>query len=77
VRGSYELTPGVKPFVEIRANIRVHDLNTDSSGYQRYYKGIAGLVGTSFNLRGTFTGDIAIGSRSGPMKIPGWRCSQD
>jgi hypothetical protein len=61
LRGSYELMPGVKPFVEIGANIRVHDLNTDSSGYQRNSKGIAGLVGTSFNLRGTLTGDIAIG----------------
>ena len=26
LRGSYELTPGVKPFVEVGADTRVHDL---------------------------------------------------
>ena len=61
VRGSYELTPGVKPFVEFGADTRVHDLNTDISGYQRNSKGVTGLVGSSFDLRGTLTGEVALG----------------
>ena len=32
LRGSYELTPGVKPFVEVGADRRVHDLEVDFSG---------------------------------------------
>ncbi len=39
LRGSYELTPGVKPFVEIGADTRVHDEEPDAFGYQRNSKG--------------------------------------
>jgi hypothetical protein len=70
VRASYELTPGVKPFVEIGSDTRVHDLNTDISGYQRNSKGITGLVGTSFDLRGTLTGEIAFGSAQRTYEDP-------
>ncbi len=35
LRGSYELTPGMKPFVEVGADKRVHDLEVDFSGEQR------------------------------------------
>ena len=53
--------PGVKPFIEASADTRVHDLETDTAGYQRNSKGLTGLVGTSVNLRGTLTGEIAVG----------------
>ncbi len=61
LRGSYEMTPGVKPFVEVGADTRVHDLATDISGYQRNSKGVTGLVGTSFELTRQLTGEIAGG----------------
>jgi hypothetical protein len=61
VRVGYELSPGVKPFIEASADTRVHDLNTDFAGYQRNSKGLAGLIGTSFDLRGTLTGEAAFG----------------
>jgi hypothetical protein len=61
LRGSYEILPGVKPFVEVGADTRVHDLNTDSSGYQRNSNGVTGLAGSNFDLRGTLTGEIAFG----------------
>ncbi len=61
LRGSYEMTPGVKPFVEVGADTRVHDLNTDISGYQRNSKGLTGLVGTTFELTRQLTGEIAGG----------------
>ena len=60
-RAGYELSPGVKPFVEVDADTRVHDLESDFYGYERNSKGLTGLVGTSFDLRGTLTGEVALG----------------
>ena len=39
LRGAYELSPGVTPFVEFGTDTRVHDLNTDFSGYAARFKG--------------------------------------
>jgi hypothetical protein len=61
LRGSYEMTPGVKPYVEVRADTRVHDLNADISSYQRDSKGLTGTVGTTFELTRQLTGDVGIG----------------
>jgi hypothetical protein len=61
LRAGYELSPGVKPYVEIDADNRVHDLNTDFFGYQRDSKGISGLVGSTFKLTNLLTGDVGIG----------------
>ena len=61
LRGSYELLPGVKPFVEVATDTRVHDLETDSSGYQRDSKGLTGSVGSTFQLTRVLTGDVSVG----------------
>jgi hypothetical protein len=61
LRGSYELSPGVKPFVEVSADTRKHDLAVDSSGYQRDSNGWTGMVGSTFELTRMLTGEIAIG----------------
>ena len=61
LRGSYELTPGVKPFVEASADTRLHDLETDFSGYQRDSRGITGKAGSTFELSRLLTGEIALG----------------
>jgi hypothetical protein len=61
LRGGYELTPGVTPFVEVGADTRVHDLNVDFSGYQRNSNGTTGLLGTSFDLSKILTGEVAVG----------------
>lgn len=61
LRGSYELTPGVMPFVEAGADTRVHDLNTDLSGYQRNSKGLTGSIGSTFELSRQLTGEISLG----------------
>ena len=61
LRGSYELTPGVKPFVEFDADTRKHDLQTDFSGYQRNSKGLTGKAGSTFELSRLLTGEIALG----------------
>ena len=61
LRGSYEATPGVKPFVEVGADQRVHDLNVDFFGFQR--NSIGGYVkgGSTFEFSRILTGDIAVG----------------
>ncbi len=61
LRGGYEMTPGVKPYVEVRADTRVHDLNADISKYQRDSKGLTGTIGTTFELTRQLTGDVGVG----------------
>ncbi len=61
LRGSYELLPGVKPFVEAGADTRTHDLQTDFSGFQRDSKGVVGRMGSTFELTHQLTGEIAAG----------------
>jgi hypothetical protein len=61
LRGGYELTPGVTPFVEAGMDTRRHDLVTDSAGYQRNSKGVTGQLGSTFELSRLLTGEIAAG----------------
>jgi hypothetical protein len=61
LRASYELTPGVKPFVEVGADRRVHDLAIDRSGVRRDSDGGYVKAGTTFELERTLTGDVALG----------------
>jgi hypothetical protein len=60
-RISYELTPGVKPFVEAEGDTRVHDLPFDRSGFQRDSNGGYAKAGTSYELTRLLTGEISIG----------------
>jgi len=61
LRGGYELMPGVKPFVEVSTDSRVHDLATDFNGFQRDSTGLISKVGATFDLTGRLTGEIAVG----------------
>ncbi len=61
LRGGYELSPGVKPFAEVGADTRVHDLNADLFGYQRNSKGLTGRLGSTFELTKLLTGEISAG----------------
>jgi len=61
LRGSYELTPGVKPFVEGSLDTRRHDLETDFSGYQRDSNGTTGTAGSTFEISRLLTGEVALG----------------
>ena len=60
-RVSYELTPAVKPFVEVEGDTRVHDLQFDRSGYERDSNGGYAKVGTSFEFTRLLTGEVSIG----------------
>jgi hypothetical protein len=61
LRGSYELTPGVRPFVEIGADTRVHDLSVDQTGVRRDSDGKTARLGTTFELTRKLTGEASAG----------------
>lgn len=61
VRASYELVPGIKPFVEVNADHRDHDLTVDRFGQRRNSDGWAVKAGTTFDVARSFTGEVAAG----------------
>ena len=61
VRASYEVFPGVKPFVEVGADTRIHDLPFDRDGLQRDSKSLTPRVGTTFDMARRLTGEISVG----------------
>ena len=60
-RVSYELTPALKPFVEVEGDTRVHDLPVDRNGYARNSNGGYAKAGTSFEFSRLLTGEISVG----------------
>jgi hypothetical protein len=60
-RISYDLLPGLKPFVEGEGDSRVHDLQFDRNGYQRDSSGGYVKAGTSFEFSRILTGEISLG----------------
>jgi hypothetical protein len=60
-RASYELTPALKPFVQVEGDTRVHDLPIDRSGFARDSNGGYAEAGTSFEFTRLLTGEISIG----------------
>jgi hypothetical protein len=61
LRGSYEMTPGVKPFVAVAVDKRVHDVSIDSFGVARDSEGLTPRIGTTFEFSRQLTGDVSIG----------------
>ncbi|HUN94802.1 MAG TPA: outer membrane beta-barrel protein, partial [Bradyrhizobium sp.] len=60
-RVSYEVSPAVKPFVEVEGDTRVHDLQYDRNGYDRDSTGGYAEAGTSFEFTRLLTGEISVG----------------
>lgn len=61
LRASYELTPGLRPFVQGEADTRQFDESRDSSGFARSSTGLTGRVGSTFELSRLITGEISVG----------------
>ena len=61
VRLGYEIDPGLKPFVEIDEDTRIHDTPVDIFGEDRNSNGSSVKLGADLNLFGSLTGEIAIG----------------
>ncbi len=60
-RISYDLLPGLKPFVEGEGDSRVHDVQFDRNGFQRDSSGGYAKAGTSFEFTRLLTGEISLG----------------
>ncbi len=63
-RASYELTPGVIPFIELRGDERRYDNFVDVDGFARNSDGIQGRAGSKFELTHLLTGEISAGYAS-------------
>src|SRR6185295_19721407 len=61
MRTSYDLMPGLKPFVEVSADTREHDLAVDNFGLQRDSVGWTAKAGSTFAFSRKLTGEIALG----------------
>src|SRR6202453_293146 len=59
-RVSYELTPALKPFVEVEGDSRVHDLPIDRDGFARDSTGGYAKAGTPFEFSRLLTGEISL-----------------
>jgi hypothetical protein len=69
-RASYELTPGVKPFVQLEADTREHDVAVDRNGFQRDSRALTPRVGTTFELSRILTGEASVGYLSRHYQDP-------
>ncbi|MEI8153475.1 MAG: outer membrane beta-barrel protein [Hyphomicrobiales bacterium] len=60
-RASYELLPGIKPFVELGGDVRKHDLQFDRDRLQRDSQALTPRVGSTFDIARRLTGEISVG----------------
>jgi hypothetical protein len=70
LRGSYDLMPGLKPFVEVAADSREHDIAVDRFGVQRDSTGWTLKGGSTFEFSRKLTGEIALGYLERDYKDP-------
>ena len=61
LRVGYEIDPGLKPFVEVQEDQRIHQQEFDRNGLQRDSVGTSAEVGTDVDLFGSLTGEMAVG----------------
>jgi len=61
LRVGYEIDPGIKPFLEVSEDTRIHDSPVDIFGENRNSTGTSAKVGGAFNLFGSLTGEMAVG----------------
>ncbi len=60
-RVGYELTPALRPFVEVEGDSRVHDLPVDNNGYARNSTGGYIKGGTTFEFTRLLIGEVSVG----------------
>ncbi|MEA2878593.1 MAG: hypothetical protein QOF14_3789 [Hyphomicrobiales bacterium] len=70
MRTSYDLMPGIKPFVETTYDTREHDIQFDRFGLQRDSTGWSVKGGTSFEFSRLLTGEVAVGYLERDYKDP-------
>ena len=70
LRVGYELNPGLKPFVEVSEDERIHDEEFDRSGLRRDSTGTSAKVGGDIDLFGSLIGEVAFGYLERTYKDP-------
>lgn len=61
LRASYDVMPGLRPFVEVSADTREHDLAVDRFGIERDSTGWIAKAGSTVQFTRLLTGDFALG----------------
>ncbi|MBV8838761.1 MAG: outer membrane beta-barrel protein [Alphaproteobacteria bacterium] len=61
LRASYDVVPGLKPFVEVSADTREHDLPVDHFGVERDSTGWIAKAGSTVQFTRLLTGEFALG----------------
>jgi len=61
LRGSYDLTPGVKPFAEVSGDTRRHELPVDRNGIRRDSDAWTARAGSTFEFSRILTGEASAG----------------
>ena len=61
LRASYDVMPGLKPFVEFSADTREHDLTVDRFGIERDSTGWIAKAGSTVQFTRLLTGEFALG----------------
>lgn len=60
-RIGYEIDPGLRPFIEVETDQRIHDQEFDLNGFDRNSTGASVSVGSALDLFGSLTGEMAMG----------------
>jgi len=61
LRVGYEIDPGMKPFIEVQEDARLHDEQFDRNDLQRDSRGTSVSVGSAVSLFGSVSGEMAVG----------------
>ncbi len=69
-RIAYEYDPGLRPFIQIEGDQRVHDEPFDRNNLQRASVGLTEKVGAAIAMFGSLTGEMAIGYVNRAYKDP-------
>ncbi len=70
LRGSYEVTPGIRPFAELYADTRIHDLKVDRNGDMRDSEALIPRIGSTIEISRKLTGEVSIGYVTRTFKDP-------
>ena len=70
MRTSYDLMPGIRPFVEATYDTREHDIEVDRFGLQRDSVGWSVKGGTTFEFSRKLVGEVAVGYLERDYKDP-------
>src|SRR2546423_13800497 len=70
MRTSYDLMPGIKPFVEAGYDTRIHDIQIDRFGMNRDSTGWTAKAGSTFAFSRKLPGEVALGYIERDYKDP-------